>query len=99
MFAKVWKEAGADPALQSLVKDGHKIIFDDGPPPCTLPLPCYETKLPEQKMNIIRAEVGKLLAKGAIRKVPSRKCVQTWAITPRSLLSRSLVANGGLLLT
>ena len=73
MFAKVWKEAGADPALQSLVKDGHKIIFDDGPPPCTLPLPCYETKLPEQKMNIIRAEVGKLLAKGAIRKVPQQE--------------------------
>ena len=62
-FANVWKEAGADPALQYLVEHGHKIPFgDDGPPPCTNPSPEYETKLPGPKMDIIRAEVAQLLA-------------------------------------
>ena len=67
-FAKAWKEAGADPALQSLIKEGHKIQFDEGPPVCTLPSPQYETRLPEAKMSVIRSEIGKLLEKGAIRK-------------------------------
>ena len=67
-FAQAWKEAGADPALQHLVKEGHKIQFDEGPPVCTLPSPQYETRLPEAKMSVIRSEVGKLLEKGAIRK-------------------------------
>ena len=50
-FAEVWKKAGADPDLQNLIKHGHKIQFDDGPPPCTLPLSDFETKLPEPKMS------------------------------------------------
>ena len=69
-FAQVWKEAGADPALQNLIKDGHKIIFEDGPLPCTLPAKKFETKLPEQRMEVIRSEISNLLGKGAIRVVP-----------------------------
>ena len=69
LFSEVWKEAGADPALQSLIRDGHKILFEDGPPPCSLPLPHFETSLPEPKMGVIWAEVAKLLGKGAIRVV------------------------------
>ena len=53
-FAEIWKQAGADPALQSLVKDGHKIIFEDDPPPCTVPSDDFETRLPEVKMEVIR---------------------------------------------
>ena len=76
-FAKTWKEAGADPALLSLVRDGHKIIFEDGPPPCTLPLSQYETKLPEPRMSVIRSEIKTLLEKGAIRKVSQQEAVAT----------------------
>ena len=67
-FAQAWKEAGADQALQSLIKEGHKIQFDEGPPVCTLPSPQYETHMPETKMIVIWTEIGKLLEKGAIRK-------------------------------
>ena len=74
-FANIWQEAGADPALLRLVRDGHKIVFEDGPPPCTLPLPQFETKLPEKKMEVIRKEVITLLAKGAIRKVSQQEAV------------------------
>ena len=76
-FAKIWKKAGADPDLLALVRDGHKIEFEDGPPPCTLPSNQYETKLPETKMNVIRAEITSLLEKGAIRKVSHDKAVST----------------------
>ena len=76
-FAEAWKQAGADPALQSLVKDGHKIIFEDGPPPCTLPSPEFETKLPEEKMNVIRAEIATLIEKGAVRVVPREEAMAT----------------------
>ena len=69
LFANVWKEAGADPTLQKLIREGHKIEFDDGPPPCSAPLPEFETHLPEAKMAVIREEIAKLLGKGAIRKV------------------------------
>ena len=55
-FAEVWQKAGADPALLTLIRDGHKIIFVDGPPPCTIPSPDSETKLPDVKMNVIRAK-------------------------------------------
>ena len=50
-FAEVWQKAGADPALLALVRDGQKIVFEDEPPPCTLPNPSFETKLPEVKMS------------------------------------------------
>ena len=30
-FAEVWTKAGADPALQKLIKHGHKVQFDEGP--------------------------------------------------------------------
>ena len=30
LFAEAWRQAGADPSLLSLVRDGHRIIFDDG---------------------------------------------------------------------
>ena len=66
-FADAWRKAGANPDLLSLVRDGHKIIFDDGPPPCTLPSQEYETRLPEAKMEVIRGEIDNLLRKGAIR--------------------------------
>ena len=69
LFAEVWKAAGADPVLQSLIRDGHKIIFDEGPPPCTQPDPKYETRLPDSKMSVIRKEISELLHKGAIRVV------------------------------
>ena len=74
-FWEAWKKAGADPALLSLVRDGHKIQFDDGPPPCTMPSKDYETRLPEAKMSVIREEVSKLLEKGAIRKVTQQEAV------------------------
>ena len=74
LFVDIWKEAGADPSLQHLVKFGHKIQFgEEGPPPCTLPLPKYETKLPATKIDIVRAEVQQLLLKGAVRKVSCKE--------------------------
>ena len=76
-FAEVWQRAGADPALLALVRDGHKIAFEDGPPPCTLPSPDYETKLPDVKMNVIRSEISDLLEKGAIRKVSKEEATTT----------------------
>ena len=69
-FSDVWKEAGADPALQYLVREGHKINFENGPPPCSLPSKEFETNLSKEKMVVIRQEIATLLAKGAIRKVP-----------------------------
>ena len=68
-FADAWRKAGADPDLLNLVRDGHRIIFDDGPPPCTLPSQEYETRLPEAKMEVIRGEIDNLLRKGAVRSV------------------------------
>ena len=56
-FANIWKKAGADPDLLALVRDGHRIKFEDGPLPCTLPNAQYETKLPDTKMNVIRADI------------------------------------------
>ena len=88
-FAEFWKQAGADPALLSLVKDGHKIKFDDGPPPCTLPLPQYETKLPEPKMAVIRSEIKTLLEKGAIRRL-----LHPLGIIRKYLLFQSLTGSG-----
>ena len=76
-FLDAWKRAGADPALLSLVKDGHRIIFEDGTPPCTLPLSRYETKLPEPKMSVVRAEVISLLEINAIRKLSHSEAVST----------------------
>ena len=76
-FAEVWQKAGADPALLALVRDGHKIVFEDGPPPCTLPSPDFETKLPEVKMSVIRAEISALLEKGAIRRVSKEEATTT----------------------
>ena len=69
LFANIWRDAGADPALQKLIKEGHKIPFEEGPPPCTLPSPDLETKLSEEKMQVIRQEISSLLSKGAIRMV------------------------------
>ena len=69
LFTQAWKDAGADPALLELVRDGHKIVFEDGTPPCTIPSPEFETKLPEPKMVVIRNEITELLNKGAIREV------------------------------
>ena len=76
-FANIWKKAGADPDLLALVRDGHRIKFEDGPPPCTLPSAQYETKLPDRKMTIIRAEITSLLEKGAIRKVSHEEAIST----------------------
>ena len=76
-FAQAWKEAGADPDLQSLVRDGHRIRFDEGPPVCTLPDPKFETKLPEPKMEVVRAEIKTLLEKSAIRKLTHEEAVAT----------------------
>ena len=76
-FAEYWEKAGADPALLSLVRDGHKILFEDGPPPCTLPSHEYETKLPKPKMSVIREEVKMLLDKGAVRVVPQEEAIAT----------------------
>ena len=69
LFAEVWLKAGADPALQHLIKFGHKIQFEDGIPPLTLPLTEHETVMPDPQMNIVRSEVAQLLAKEAVRKV------------------------------
>ena len=60
LFAQAWKDAGADPALQDLVKNGHRIIFDGDPPPLSVPSPEFETKLPKHKMKVIREEISKL---------------------------------------
>ena len=68
-FAHVWKAAGADPALLSLIKDGHKIEFENGPPVCSLPHKDFETKLSDQRMEVIRGEISNLLGQGAIRVV------------------------------
>ena len=76
-FADAWRKAGADPDLLNLVRDGHKIKFEDGPPPCTLPSDQYETRLPDTKMNVIRAEITSLLEKGAIRNVSYDEAVST----------------------
>ena len=76
-FAEFWEKAGADPALLSLVRDGHKILFEDGPPPCTPPSHEYETKLPEPKMSVVRAEVRTLLDKGAVRVVSQEEALAT----------------------
>ena len=77
LFAEAWRQAGADPSLLSLVRDGHKIIFEDGPPPLTLPSTEYETKLPEPKMVVIPQEISNLLGKGAIRVVPREEAIAT----------------------
>ena len=69
-FAEIWKKSGADPSLLALIRDGHKINFEDAPPPCTLPAQRYETKLANEQMTVIRSEVASLLAKGAIHEVP-----------------------------
>ena len=69
-FAEIWKKSGADPSLLALIRDGHKINFEDAPPPCTLPAQRYETKLATEQMTVIRSEIASLLAKGAIREVP-----------------------------
>ena len=74
-FAQVWKDAGADPMLLSLIRDGHKIEFEDGPPPCSLPSYENETRLPEPRMKVIREEVSNLLEKGAIRIVPQQEAI------------------------
>ena len=55
-YSNVWKEAGADPVILSLIRDGHKIVFDDGPPPCSSTSDKFETKVPEAKMSVIREE-------------------------------------------
>ena len=69
-FADAWQKAGADPALQSLVREGHKICFgEDGPPPVTLPSLEYETRLSEDKMSVIREEVSTLGEKVAVREI------------------------------
>ena len=68
-FAEVWQKSGAEPALLSLIRDGHKIVFQDVPPPCTIPSPDFETKLPDVKMNVIRAEIFTPIGKGAIQQV------------------------------
>ena len=77
LFAKVWHEARADPELLNLIRDGHRIIFEDGPPPCSLPSPDFETRLPEHRMSVIREEIGKLLQKGAIFKVSEEEATHT----------------------
>ena len=69
LFADAWREAGADPALQRIIRDGHEILFEDGPPPCSLPSKDFETVLPHEKMCAIRKEIDELLGKGDIRKV------------------------------
>ena len=73
LFGEVWKAVGADLALQTLVKDGHKIVFEEGPPPCTQPNPEFETNLLNDKMEVIRAEISQLLEKGAIRRVSAKE--------------------------
>ena len=76
-FSKVWRDAGADPELQLLIKEGHRIPFQHGPPPCTLPTPDLETKLSQEKMHVIRQEISNLLAKGAIRTVSPEEAIET----------------------
>ena len=96
-FADIWKEAGADPALQTLIREGHKIVFEDGPPPCTLPSKELETKLSEEKMVVIRDEVDTLLGKGAIHKVSPEEAISTPGhYSFRFLWCQNPEANGGL---
>ena len=63
-YSNVWKEAGADPVILSLIRDGHKIVFDDGPPPCSSTSDKFETKVPEAKMSVIREEIETPSLKG-----------------------------------
>ena len=75
LFADVWRNAGADPALQHLIQFGHKIVFEDGVPPLTMPLLEHETTMAEPQMEIVRTEVAQLLVKGAIRKVSQQEAL------------------------
>ena len=61
--------------MESLVREGHKIIFEDGPPPCTPPNSGFETKLSEEKIGVIREEISTLLLKGAVRVVPREEAL------------------------
>ena len=60
----IW--AKTTPELASIIKQGYEISFEETP---ELTLPCNETILPSEQMDIVRGEVKNLLQKGAIEVV------------------------------
>ena len=63
-FAQAW--ASTTPELARIVSRGYEINFEETP---ELTMPCNETKLPKDQMDIVRSEVKNLLEKGAIEVV------------------------------
>ena len=63
-FADVW--AKTTPELVSIIRQGYEISFEET---LELTLPCNETILPSEQMDIVRGEVKNLLQKGAIEVV------------------------------
>ena len=65
-FAQHWQYLSASRKVMGLVKAGYKMKFAVQPK-LSKPLKRFETKLPEDQMRVVRAEVAGFLAKKAIR--------------------------------
>lgn len=68
-FVSNWHRLSPSRTVMNLVRKGYKMSFDKKPK-LSKPLPKFETRLPEQQMNIVRKEVATFLEKKAIRVVP-----------------------------
>lgn len=79
-FADAW--ATTTPELARIVRKGYEIKFQETP---ELTLPCNETILPDEQMQIVRGEVQNLLSKGAIEMVhnPGRGFYSKMFVTPK----------------
>ena len=69
-FSSAWSHLRASPDIVSMIRNGHKIDFVGCGPKLVKPDWRKATKLPAAQMTVIRAEVGKLVGKKAMRIVP-----------------------------
>ena len=75
-FGQVWRRYGASPEVLKTIEKGHKIEFEYGNPPLSVPNSEFETKLMEEDQKVVRDGIQELLQKETIRIVSIEEAIK-----------------------
>ena len=75
-FGQVWRRYGASPEVLKTIEKGHKIEFEYGNPPLSVPNSEFETKLMKEDQKVVRDGIQELLQKETIRIVSIEEAIK-----------------------
>ena len=75
-FGQVWRKYGTSPEVLNIIEKGHKIEFEYGNPPLSVPSSEFETKIPKRDQRVVRDGIQGLLQKEAIRIVSIEEAIK-----------------------